>query len=304
MAAHRYWRLYITAKSGASTFSAIAECELHTSVGGSDVTGSGTASANSVSGGAAANAFDNNAATIWATGTGAVPHWLAYDFGAGNEQDIVEVSITSRSSSAGSAPGAFQLQYSDDGSTWTTRLFCNVDGPWPVSTTHVFNTDGVGRYWRIYVTAVGSGDDTAIAELEMFTVSGGADQCTGGTASALFTEGANAASQAFDDSAGTAWLSGLAWAVPQWLEYDFGSGVTKDIVEVSITAPSSNGAALTPMDFQIQWAKESDDVAWMTKFSVSGATGWANGEKRYYDASGLVIHAPPASVRPVVFVCT
>lgn len=303
MAAHRYWRIYITEKSGAATFSAIEELELRSSAGGADVTGSGTASANNSSGGAAANAVDNDTGTIWATGAGALPHWWAYDFGAGNDQDIVEVSITSRSSTAGSAPGAFQLQYSDDGSTWTTRLFCNVEGVWPVSTTHVFNTDGVGRYWRLLVTAVASGDDTGAAEIEMFTVSGGADQCTGGTPSALTAEPTDPAANAFDDNAATAWLSGLPGVVPQWIRYDFGSGVTKDIVEVSITAPASNAAALGPIDFHVQWAESSDVVAWMTKFSVSGAAGWANGEKRYYDASGLVIHAPAASARPVVFVC-
>jgi hypothetical protein len=297
MAAHRYWRIYIHEKSGAATFSAIAELELRTSIGGADVTGSGTASANSVTGGAAANAVDNNTGTIWGTSTGAVPHWWAYDFGSGQDKDIVELSITSRSSSAGSAPGRFELQYSDDNTNWSTQLFCHVDTSWPISTTYVFNKDGSDQYWRVYVTAVGSGDDTAIAELEMFTVSGGADQCTGGTAST--SNAGTPAANAFNDNPADAWESGAPNALPEWIGYDFGS--TKSIVEISITAPAASAASLTPTTFSVQ--QSPNGLSWTTFWTNTVGSGWANGEKRYYDASGLVVHGS-SSVRPVVFVCT
>lgn len=122
MAAHRWWRLWITAAYGGAN-AGFAEIELRDSAGGTDRTGAGTASASGAYGGwPASNAVDNNTGTGWTTyTTGSAPWWWAYDFGAGNAFDIVELYITPRQDGWHSeGPSAFDWQYSDDGSAWTT----------------------------------------------------------------------------------------------------------------------------------------------------------------------------------------
>jgi hypothetical protein len=122
VAAHRYWRLYITAaQSSAETD--LAEFYLCTTVGGASVATGGTASADTTFSGTyvPANAFDGNNTTSWASASTAMPHWLQYDFGAGNAKDIVQWGIQSIFTSGYSqyTPKDFSLQYSDDGTTWT-----------------------------------------------------------------------------------------------------------------------------------------------------------------------------------------
>jgi len=113
VAAHRYWRLYISALNGAASAS-IVSLELHTSIGGADVVSGGTASASSVNGtDAAVNAFDGNTATWWLSASTGVPQWLKYDFGAGNDKDIVEMLVFARNGSSGTLgtrPVSFALQ--------------------------------------------------------------------------------------------------------------------------------------------------------------------------------------------------
>ena len=120
MAAHRYWRVYYTATSDG--WAAIAEIAMHTTVGGGNVISGGTASASSsFSGFPASSAIDSNASTAWASNGAVLPSWWEYDFGAGVTKDIVEFVVTARTgTAAGESGSAFQLQFSDDNSTWTT----------------------------------------------------------------------------------------------------------------------------------------------------------------------------------------
>ena len=100
MAAHRYWRI----RSPTADPYGLSEVEMRTVTGGPDVTTGGTAIASAFyTGGGGfppSNAFDNNNATLWTTFTVARPvggHWIGYDFGAGNEKDILEFTLRSRS---------------------------------------------------------------------------------------------------------------------------------------------------------------------------------------------------------------
>lgn len=121
MAAHRYWRLSF---ARATSVIRISELALRTSVGGANVATGGTASASHTFGGnSAANAFDGNATTFWNASSGLIagePVWLAYDFGAGNDKDIVEYVVTVDSSAGTGIPEGGYLQYSDNGTTWVT----------------------------------------------------------------------------------------------------------------------------------------------------------------------------------------
>jgi hypothetical protein len=118
---HRYWRVYITAATGTPHLDT-SEIEFRASVGGADQCVGGTAIYSNQTGGfEAAKAFDDTTSTTWYInqGTFALPQWIGYDFGAGNAKDVVEFALTCWQ--PGESPKDFQLQYSDDGSTWTTK---------------------------------------------------------------------------------------------------------------------------------------------------------------------------------------
>lgn len=126
---HRYWRLLCTAVPlwNGAPYVALAEIELRESSGGADVTGAGAASASSAllygaQAYTAGRAFDNSTDidSIWHSDGSALPQWIAYDFGAGNTRAIREVVITPRDI-VDQAPTSFAVQWSDDGSAWTTE---------------------------------------------------------------------------------------------------------------------------------------------------------------------------------------
>ncbi len=132
MSAHRYWRIRVTANQSGGIPTRIAEVEFRPVVGGTDLTGFGSAF---TSGGGQnpASAFDDNPATYWDTGnsfSGNLPNFVAYNFGAGNTPTVVEFTI--RASTLGPSddpPKDFTLDYSDNGSTWTTAAtFTNEIG--------------------------------------------------------------------------------------------------------------------------------------------------------------------------------
>jgi hypothetical protein len=142
MSSHRYWRIrVIDTEDGSSA--RIAKLELRGSSGGADLTGSGTAfTAGTATG--ADNAFDNNAGTYWYSGDGidVLPEILGYDFGSGDDETVVQVAITADNSTGGGdyAPEDFTIQYSDNGSSWTTAATVTGESPWSDGETRTFAT--------------------------------------------------------------------------------------------------------------------------------------------------------------------
>ncbi len=148
MTAHRYWRLLLPAISVNSGIRAcVSEMELRTSIGGSSVASGGTASASSELSGvyAASKAFDGSSASSngWISAT-EVNYWLKYDFGSGNEKDIVEIKLYTPAASGGSVaityfPVFGIFQYSDDDVTWVNHLY--IGGmEQSYNKSYVFNT--------------------------------------------------------------------------------------------------------------------------------------------------------------------
>jgi hypothetical protein len=125
MAAHRWWRVYCIASGDSNGYYSCTEIQLRTAIGGANVVSGGTASSlGTIFSGTAAQAWDGTTATqfiINGYGTGGAA--FIYDFGAGNAKDIVEVGWGGRSDGFFyQSPCAGELQYSDDGATWT-KLF-------------------------------------------------------------------------------------------------------------------------------------------------------------------------------------
>jgi len=171
MAAHQYWRLYCTA--GSSTITALSEVEFHATIGGADQTGSGTPSADSDTGGTypASLAFDNNNATQWVS-SATYPHWLKYDFGVSTPVDVVEYTMRPRTASATDVPTAWQLQWSDDGASWTLAD-ARSGISWSAGTTKTMlvpsgyaravldDVATLGVFWRLGDTSGASASDSS-----------------------------------------------------------------------------------------------------------------------------------------------
>ncbi len=295
MAAHRYWRVYVTKNvSNATTnFVGFTEIQMRTSVGGPDVCAGGIAfeSGHDTSF-VAANAFDNSGSTQWLANNVAFPHWVGYDFGAGNDKDIVEFAANGVGVTQWNALD-FQLQYSDDFVGWTTKFTVNGETNWPGGTTvsapTVWNKDkrcDVGapaQMWRIYMTAeqVGGAANFIIDEIEMRSSNSGADQTGGGEefASSLGTNTAFGAYLMFNNTSG-AWQSYTVAEVPGWIVYKFPAPI--EIVEITMTAAGSPNSTGMPAAFTVQrW----DGAAWVDVYSVAGLT-WASVEKKTFTWSG------------------
>jgi hypothetical protein len=142
MTAHRYWRLNLGPPVEAGYPMLIAEIGLCAVTGGPSVATGGTASASTTySGSSAANLFDGNLGTQWAPADANYPVWVQYDFGSGNPQSIVDVFISTNGASNGlNAPKSFDLEYSDDGTTWTI-LYSSPINPtytWADNSTEYF----------------------------------------------------------------------------------------------------------------------------------------------------------------------
>jgi hypothetical protein len=281
MAAHRYWRIYITSNTSGGPHLDCSEIEMRTSVGGADQCTGGTASASSEVGGfEASKAFDNSTGTTWYTPSSNLPAWVKYDFGSGNDKDIVEVALTCWSPNE--HPRDWSLQYSDDNSTWTTLFAATSLTAWSANETRAFsfqNPVSAYRYWGLSISAMDGGSAVTIADLELRTSAGGVDQTGSGTASASNSAFGHGASGAFDGTSATDWsISGTG----NWLAYDFGAGVTKAIVEIAIAADAN--PVNSPKDFKLMLSP--DGLAWYPVWTITGITGWTSGQRRTFNSSG------------------
>lgn len=292
MAAHRYWRLDFTH----TYYVAIAEIEMHTTVGGSDVCSGGTAGSSGAYGGnVAANAFDNNNATIFESATGTGPFYVSYDFGSGNDKDIVEVSFTSQTTYSGEHPQTVGVSYSDNGSTWTVAMAAKACESWSstqFTATYRLSGADTSSYWRINASGSATGNYCEIAELELRTSVGGADQTvSGGPGKADTVFGTSYASLAFDNSTTTVW--GSQTGFPHWLYYRFPVDTT--IVEYVITAGPSLGGhnGYAPNAWTLEYS--GDGVTWTTADTQSGVAAWGDQETRTYTL-GSVVHARVSQV--------
>lgn len=138
MASHRYWRIQAKAIQAGTNF-ALAEVEFRIVAAGADQTAPGGAalSSSDFAGLPKANAFDNNAATLWATLTNQhIDGWIGYDFGSAIE--VVEVLLKARNNTSfGQACSIFHVAGSDDGITWIDYKR-HTAATWTTGSTQVF----------------------------------------------------------------------------------------------------------------------------------------------------------------------
>lgn len=137
-AGYRYYRLYITANSGGAAYTALSNLELIDATDLDITTGiSGNASASSnYPGEIPAHAFDD-ATSPWVTNDGlAIPSWIKIDL---KQLGVVaSFAITSQSGSPERAPANFELQGSNDNSSWTTVKSVSGQTGWASLERRVF----------------------------------------------------------------------------------------------------------------------------------------------------------------------
>lgn len=166
--AHRYWRVKATSLDSGAPYMACAELSLATLEEGPNIATGGTPVADSYyapEGLTSAKAFDGNTGTYWAcNGTGTAAY-IGYDFGAGNDKDILEVRYTVRNDAYHhQAPTAATIDYSDDGSVWTVAKTISGMAAW---------SQGETRVWQIARTG---GTVVEVAKAIGYAVLGAADK--------------------------------------------------------------------------------------------------------------------------------
>jgi hypothetical protein len=130
--------------------------------------------------------------------------------------------------------------------------------------------------WRLNVTANnGDANVLELAELQLRASVGGADQCSGGTASASTNYPGYQPANAFDDNATTAWIT--SWGTTTgWIEYEFAGAV--DVAEYAFM-PRSSETDRAPTAWTLEYWDGAD---WVTADTRSGETSWSGGVLNVY----------------------
>lgn len=127
MAAHSYWGIRVSPRAGSGNGVSLAEIEMRSSVGGTNLCVGGTAIGTATAGTSAAKTFDGNASTLWYNGaTGGNEVLIGYNFASAVEPVELYVLLAGAATAyPGSTfgPANTRLVYSDDGVVWSnTRV--------------------------------------------------------------------------------------------------------------------------------------------------------------------------------------
>jgi F5/8 type C domain/Beta-1,3-glucanase/Putative Ig domain len=188
----------------------------------------------------ASNATDGNLSTRWSSAF-SDPQWLEVDLGS--TQSICQVAIHWETAYA----KAFQIQASNDNSTWTT-IYSTTAG---TGGTQTLNVSGSGRYIRMYGTVRATQYGYSIYEFQVYAATStgntvtvtnpGAQTSTVGTAASLQVQAS--------DSASGQTLTYSATGLPAGLSVNSSTGLisgtptTAGTSTVTVTAKDATGAS-------------------------------------------------------------
>lgn len=316
---HRYWRIYITAGGdGGQSHVSFGELEMAETLLGPNVCDGGTPLASSQYSASytVAQAFDGSLITLpWHAANGSSPpQWVRYDFGAGNERDINEVRISARQSTwANQAPGDFSIQFSDDGVTWTEKWAVTGEGGWTGYEVRRFqnpaarmpkytgSVHGAHLYWR--TTMLTAGSLVQYAEQEFRAVPDGADQATGGTATASSQNSTPlwAVGNAFDGDPSSGWAS--SDNVPEaWVQYQFPAPVEVSGVNILPLNGFAYHQTRTPERMAVQYS--DDGSHWSIAWFEMGVPQWSSGDPVGNPSDRLFLDpyyiGPPFNIEPPI----
>ena len=132
--------------------------------------GTATASSEGSIAEGANQAFDGNVGTKWYAGDGVPTGWLAFQFSGTSAHVVTSYSLTSANDVPERDPAAWQLEGSNDGSSWTTldqrksESFAqrNQTKSYPCSGSTAF------RRYRLEILGNSGGNEVQLAELVLF----------------------------------------------------------------------------------------------------------------------------------------
>lgn len=280
--AHRAWRLRITANDGGASYMGVSEVAFLNDQGDpfnipTSATSAMFGSSVLNGGNSVAQAFDRGGNSGWLSATAASAQHVGFDFqgtGASPSAPVAVrgVRIYGSWNVPTASPKDFDVQWSDNlGVTWTTHFSVTGATGWAAQEMREFfdaawtgrpvssPPGGVAEYWRVIVDRVqgGAAQAVGIGEIEMRATIGGADQCSGGTASASTVFGTLVASNAFDNSNTTRW--GSLTYLPAWVQYHFASAVGVGQLLVRSPDVSNYASAQMPREFRLQWSTNGTD---------------------------------------------
>ncbi|MGW2491422.1 discoidin domain-containing protein [Streptomyces sp. NPDC001606] len=239
-----------------------------------------TASSTENAGTPASAAVDGNNGTRWSSAA-SDPQWLQIDLGT--QQSICGVQLSWEAAYG----KAYQIQVSDDGTTWTTVYQTSTGA----GATELLTLTGSGRYVRMYGTTRATQYGYSLWEFQVFTT--GTTPPDGGNAVLLsYKKPATASSQqddaqcggctpdkAVDHDPATRWATaaGSGWSDPQWITVDLGA--TAHVTQVVLQWDPAYASA-----FEIQVSP--DNANWTDIYSTTTGKGFkqtldVNGTGRY-----------------------
>lgn len=186
-------------------------------------------------------------------------------FGADAGTGIGRGGSGGRSSANAGAVGGVRIMWGD------ARAFPNNAGD--------IVRPGWWRYWRIYITAVGSGLVAGLAEIELRATAGGADLTSPSTPMGASS---NNAASLVDNNTSLAWTTASTGS-PWWAWADLSAsnyGQAQPAVELALWPSGSSTASVSPKDFVVQGSL--DGTTWTDIKSFSGVTGWTAGTPKIF----------------------
>ena len=209
----------------------------------------------------ASNATDGNLSTRWSSAF-SDPQWLEVDLGS--TQSICQVVISWEAAYA----KAFQIQTSNDNSTWTT-IYSTTTG---TGGTQTLNITGSGRYIRMYGTVRATQYGYSIYEFQVYAATGtgntvtvtnpGTQTWTAGTAASLQIQAS--------DSASGQTLTYSATGLPAGLSISSSTG----LISGTPTAAGTGSVTVTAKD--TTGVSGSATFSWTVNSQATGCTGQSN----------------------------
>jgi hypothetical protein len=124
------------------------------------------------------------------------------------------------------------------------------------------------RYWRLFcLNNNGDADFISVGEWEAYEIPyAGVNVLTGGTitASSEFSgsfPAANAVNDLYHDATGTRWASASTGGTNEWLRYDLGSGVEKEIRSIGILSAGNAEFDQSVKDFRVEFSDDGTTFA-------------------------------------------
>ena len=251
----------------------------------------------------ASNAFDGNDSTFWVSNSATsdddtVDAYVGYDFGAGNDQTISGVRYRTRPDAFGvnEGPRFAQLDYSSDGSNWTTLCqIVNVDAYSASGTTKDWidkdHYSGGKRYWRIEVTDTGASGRFSIQQASLHVGDDtGTDIITTSSvgvitdfSSATEFSGSVRAAKALDNVQSTRYATNATDGTGR-ITWDFGPVSAPNLTDLTLKCSDETfGPDEAPIDFTIEWS--DDGAIWNVIETITGEAAWTQNETRTYSIS-------------------